>query len=161
MKINVVIEFDRSIYAKLDAWDKELVEDIAARIAALTKQLEALVRANAPMGHGNHGGKLKSSIHSYVRRSERNIVGIVTSAVPYLPVVEFGLHKSLAVGAHERRLDHAWSRDIDPIEVSVDPYVRQANIEETLFMRRALETLSSEVVSELQAAIDAHSGEIK
>lgn len=160
MKINAVFEADRAVYARLDAWDKKLVADVDAAIVRLTKELEALVRSSAPVGHGNHGGKLRSSIHSTIKRSEEHIAGIVTSPVSYLPVIEFGLHKSLSIGAHERKLDHAWSRDIDPVTVFVDPYVRQANVEGSLFMQRALESMGPEIVSELRQAIDMAGGEI-
>ncbi len=161
MKINAVIEADRAVYARLDTWDKALVEEIYSRIVTLTKELEAAVRANAPVGKDNHSGRLRESIHSEVRRSDDAIAGIVTSPIAYLAVAEFGLHKSLSVIGHEMKLDHAWSRDIDPITVTVDPYVRQANVEGTLFMQRALESMGSEIAAELRQVLDMASGEIQ
>lgn len=160
MKINTVIEADRAIYARLDTWDKNLVDEIYKRIVTLTRGLELLVRSNAPVGKGNHGGRLRESVHSKVIRSEDHIAGIVTATVPYLPVIEFGLHKSLSVSGHEMRLAHAWSRDIDPTTVSVDPYIRQANVEETLFMQRALDSMGGEIAGELQEVLNNAGGEI-
>lgn len=160
MKINAVIEAERAVYARLDTWDQKLVEELYSRIVKLTRGLELLVRSNAPVGRGNHGGRLRESVHSKVVRSEGHIAGIVTASVPYLPVIEFGVHKSLNVSGHEMKLDHAWSRDIDPIQVFVDPYVRHANVEETLFMQRALESMGGEIAAELQQVLDAASGEI-
>ena len=58
------------------------------------------------------------------------------------------------------QLAHAWSRDIDTIQVTVDPYIRQANVEETLFMQRALDSMGSEIASELRNVIDLAGGEI-
>lgn len=160
MKINVVVEGERSVYARIDAWNKKLVADIYATISSLTARLEAKVRESAPVGSDSHSGRLRSSITSKVIQTENRIKGVVTAPVAYAPVIEFGLHKQLEVRAHEMRLDHAWSRDIDPITVSVDPYTRMANAEATLFMQRALEAMSTEAADELRAAIDANSGEL-
>lgn len=152
MEINAIIEGERNVFAILDRLDSELYAAVREKIIELTGELEGRVRANAP--HGKTG-QLASSVHSSIRESEHRIVGIVTASAAYLPVIEFGIHRTIHVRGHERSLSHAWQRNFPPEQVFIDPYERMANVEGTFFMQRALESMESQIAEELRTTIDS------
>lgn len=155
MEVNAIFEGERSVFAQLDSLEPELLQAIRQDIEELTAELEARVRGMAPHGKTGH---LAGSVHSQVRVSDHRIVGIVTAYAPYLPVIEFGIHKELHVSAHARRLSHAWMHNFPPEEVSVDPYERMAHVEATFFMEHALDSMMPEIVQRLRRTIEAFSG---
>jgi hypothetical protein len=155
MEVNAIFEGERSVFAQLDSIEPELFRAIRQDIEELTHELATRVRAAAP--HGKTG-RLAGSVHSSVRVSEHRVVGIVTASAPYLPVIEFGIHKELHVSAHTRRLSHAWMHNFPPEQVSVDPYERMADVEATFFMEHALESMMPEIVGRLRQTIEAFSG---
>jgi hypothetical protein len=154
MEINAIIEGERQVSAVLDRLDGAVRIAVREKIAELIVQLEARVRANAPVGKTGH---LKAEVHSQLRESNQSerIVGLVTDPVAYIAPEEFGIHKELFVRGHQRMLDHVFATPIAPEEVFVDPYTRLANVEATFFMQAALASMEPEIVEGLRAAIDA------
>jgi hypothetical protein len=150
MDISAVITGERTVTARFDEWPAEFRDVIHEKMVELTGDLEAHVRAAAPV----KSGRLQASIESAVRDYEQRIVGTVFTGLAYAPVIEFGEHKSVSVRGHEQRLSHAWARDISPIEVFVDPYSRLADVEAQFFMRAGLQSIEDLVVGELRAVID-------
>lgn len=157
MDINAVIVGERQVIARFDQLSLEIHELLHERIAVLTAELEGRVRAETPVGKTGH---LQGSVKSTVRDYPQKIVGRVLSTAPYASVIEFGIHKMESVRAHEQRLSHAWSNDISPIEVSVDPYTRMANVEARLFMRAGLRSMEGEITEALRALMEGASASV-
>lgn len=150
--VNIVIEGERIVIGKFEALDDAAFQGVKEEVIQLTDELEGLVAAGAP--HGKTGG-LAGSVHSIIRESAKRIAGIVTASVPYLPVIEFGIHKMLATRGYTRRASMVFGRDTMPFELTVGPYERAADVEATFFMEHALASMSSQARERLMAVVDA------
>lgn len=150
MDLTTIIAGDRKIVARFDAWPDEFRTELRAVILRLTRELDGRVRASALV----RSGKLRDSVTSLLREKPQRIMGVVKADSKYAAAIEFGLHRAVSVRAHQRLMTQAFGRDISPLEVAIAPYTRVANIEGRLFARAGLQSMESEIRTELQALVD-------
>ena len=137
---------------------KEISEAIrrGMQIVAIGRRNDGVLKSDKPLPQHPHlrTGRLKTSITGRV--SPDGFSAVVGSHVEYAPRLEMGFSGSETVKAHTRTITQAWGRSIDPRQVSVRSFDRNANTPAYPFLRPAVEDAqrSGLIVRILQNAID-------
>lgn len=162
MWIYVEIKQDRILGLRFDEFPQRVHANLLDRITKLTAQLEARVKAAEP----TRTGKLRSETRSRVYDDGDHIAGRVFVQIEGEPKsrrgsidagkaasLEYGAGATAVVKAHSARLDHVFSRLIEPMTVMVGLHNRQVNIAEHGFLRVSLDAMSAEIVDQLRQAL--------
>lgn len=145
----VTIEGARRVAAKFEAFPPGVLEALKPVIAEKIGELGTRIEAIVPRATGKLASEIRTSVRSgkdYVSGSVR-----VTAEFAKAGALEYGAHRQTKVKEHQMRLDHRWSRAMQPPElVSVPTHTRTPDIAEQRFMRGPLE----EMRAAIEAAID-------
>jgi phage gpG-like protein len=88
-------------------------------------------------------GRLRNSITNAVQTQGQQVTGIVSTAVSYARVHEYGFTGTEQVGAHLRLIKQAWGKPITPREISVRAHSRKVNLPARSFLRSALREMDA------------------
>ncbi len=156
MDLGVEIQGDLQIALRFEEFPHRFAVAWERRITALTAQMLARVLGAEP----SRTGKLRAETRSFVDVKDdriRGAVAVVTggdqSEHGKAGALEYGAHGSVGVAAHSQNLSHIYDRMIQPMQVFVDAYSRHVNITERRFERGTLDSMRSQVIEELRAAL--------
>jgi hypothetical protein len=141
--IAFTFENARKFILKLEEFPPELHDALVVQIKQLTEQLEARVKAAAPVKTGT----LLSVIDEGFRDRPEKVSGTIflDDGWAKAGALEYGAHKRFQVDAHKMRLNHLWSRAMQPITVQVPDYMRTPNIAERDFMRGPMASMQTQI----------------
>ena len=138
--------------AALDALPREVIEAVAAKVKALTINLQHHIVADKLQGQVLHhrSGNLGRSIQEEVETSGATTTGQVYSSgdVKYAAIHEFGFHGIENVREHIRTV--AFGREVAPF--IVHGFQRQVNMPERSFMRSSLADHAEIIIDGIRAA---------
>ena len=150
---------DRKIGLRFEQFPEIAHAKLLERIAALTAQLEARVKAAEPV----RTGRLRAQTASFVVDRPNRIAGVVKinagsgaaakAAYGKAAALEYGASGTTRVAAHMMRLDHFWSKLVSPREVMVAMHSRRLDIPEHGFLRGSLASMQPEVQPALRQAL--------
>lgn len=145
------------VVVRLDRLPDRLREELRVGIGRAALQLARKVQKEKLSGQvlKVRTGRLRRSISDAVNESGWVVSGIVSSAVKYAPVHEYGFHGTVTVKEHLRQIKQAFGRPIEPKQIVVHSYSRQMNLPERSFLRSALREFEAAGIpmEEVNAAI--------
>lgn len=161
--IHIEVTGDRQVGLRFEEFPDELYQQLKAEIEALATELYARVEAATP----SRTGRLRSQERLRIFADPNRITGYVDIAgdkgsqdFAKAAALEYGAHGPAKVSAHSMRLDHYWSTQLtQPESVMVEAYTRTTNIMERAFERGPLGGMEAEVVSRLNAVVEAAAAE--
>jgi hypothetical protein len=149
---------ENQLIAHMRAIPDELQDRLAPVLQRLSEELLRRVKAAEP----ERTGALKAATQAFTFRNANRMRGGVR-IVPEpgqgshnikAAALEYGAHGAVNVKAHEQSLDHVYDTPIDPEEVLVSAYHRDANIAALRFERDSLSALYAEFLVEVELAIN-------
>jgi hypothetical protein len=154
------LEGDRRVGLRFEEFPERARQRLAAAMDSITQRLLARVEAAEPI----KTGKLRGETTAYVSSGPNFVKGTVAIRVPKgaqagveagkAAALEYGAHKSIAVKAYSRTLDHVFLHAIAPTEQLVRAYVRRANIAEQRFLRGPIDEMRDQILTELREAVE-------
>ena len=140
----------------LKAFPAGAQQHIRSAMGRILLRLVRGVKENRLTGQSLHvrTGRLRRSIHSEMTGSATDVTGIVGTNVQYAAAHEYGYQGSETVKAHLRNIKQAFGRAILPKQIMVSAHSRAVNLPERSFLRAELDAQQSQIVQDLNKAID-------
>lgn len=140
---------DAEVVRRLESIGPQMKVALRQGIGRLVTQLQKNVRQNKLSGQvlNVRSGRLYRSIEQVVEEQGEKVVGIVSTAVKYAAVHEYGFKGTVNVREHMRRTKNG--------SHSVRAHTARVDLPERSFLRSALRELdaSGAVTAEIEAAI--------
>lgn len=145
MNVDIQVEGDTAIIARMDSLPPKLQAALHKKISFLTLYLENYIKTEKLSGQVLNvvTGRLRRSIFSNVEQTDNTVVGSVSSSgdVKYAAIHEYGFDGQETVRAHTREIKQAFGKAISPKTVEVREFTRHMVMPERSFMRSALRDL--------------------
>lgn len=159
MQIHIEAIGAREVELKFEHFPEQARHAFLQRITSLTAQLLARVQSSEP----ENTGKLRSETVSQIYDGKDGVVGSVTLAKG-LSATEYGKAGALEYGApgprnrnmvksHTAQLSRVYGRLVAPMSVVISAHTRHLNVAEHKFLRGPLESMSGQVLQELEQAL--------
>jgi phage gpG-like protein len=154
--IDIALIGGAAIAAKLDSIPARMRGELDQGIGRLALRAQALVRDKLS---GEvlkvRSGKLRASVTEQMAGGAGSVGAILSSAVPYAAVHEYGFSGTQNVRESLRTVRQAFGKPISPVQAVVRAHSRQVDFPERSFLRSALAELagSGSIAGEAQAAI--------
>lgn len=156
---SIEITGDREARLRLDAFPDNVYDRMVVAMQGIEQRLEAAIIAAEP----SRTGALRAITGGTVYHDNPNRIAAVVGVradnandAKKAGALEYGSRgNSVAMAAHQAKLDHLWSRAIAPITVSVGPHSRVPNITAQRFLRGPIDAMRNQAFADLRAALDA------
>jgi phage gpG-like protein len=129
---------------------------LEVKVSALAVRLQRKIRADKLYGQvlKYRSGNLNTHIEQAVQSSNGSVVGIVSTAVKYAAVHEYGFHGTVNVREHLRTIKEAFGKSLrEPVTYTVSAHSRMMNMPERSFMRSALADMRDEITEGIRDAV--------
>jgi phage gpG-like protein len=128
--------------AKLGAIPAKLRGELDHGIGRLALRAQALVQDKLSGGVLKvRSGRLRASIGVEMASGEAGVSSILSLAVPYAAVHEYGFSGTQNVRESLRIVKQAFGRPISPVQATIRAHARQVDLPERSFLRSALAEL--------------------
>lgn len=145
-----------AVIRRFEGMPEKLRQELNTSIGKLVLKLQRDVQNSKLSGQvlNVRTGRLRRSIAQAVSSTEKGVIGVVSTAVEYAPIHEFGFSGTQTVQQHLRLIKQAFGRQLKaPVSVTVKQHSRAVNLPERSFLRSALADMRPEVMAELEAAL--------
>jgi hypothetical protein len=160
MEFGLELIGERRAGLRFEEFPERARQALVEHMNSITQRLLARVQGEEP----ELTGKLRSETTARVSSGENYVRGSVGVRVPggessgaeagKAAALEYGAHKTVAVKAYSKSLDHVFTHAMAPTTVMVSAYQRRANIAERKFLRGPLDEMHDAIIAELRAALE-------